>query len=120
MKCKRTDAVPVTTDLNSPDLNFKMVLPAVHKTSKYYYSKEGQLFIKGDVKFHFKVSFKPTDDSVKFIRLMPVIPNQISKPVRRCENHASKGKNSDLNKSINNINKPFNQIFSRLTRKSTT
>lgn len=93
MKAKKMNSFPALTDLDNPDLNFKMVLPPESK--KYFYSNEGQLFIKGDVKFHLTVSFKQTDDSVKFIRLMPVIPNQISKKVRRCENHASKGKKYD-------------------------
>lgn len=92
MKLKKMDAIPSTKDLDG--LEFNMKFPPVNKSSKYYYSAEDQLFIKGDTKYHFSISFKQTDDSVKFIRLMPVIPNQISKPVVRCENHASKGKNN--------------------------
>lgn len=88
-KSKATQITPDLTEL--PNTDFKLVLPQRTQSSKFHYSNDGQLFIKGDVQFHLDVSYKPVDDSVLFIRLMSVIPNNISKPVVRCENHASKG-----------------------------
>ncbi|KAL5284989.1 hypothetical protein ACFFRR_006987 [Megaselia abdita] len=111
MKLKTASAIPEITDLQNPDVNFQMNLPPSNRASKYFYSDERQLFIKGDVQFHFKVSFKPTDDSVKFIRLMPVIPSNISKPVVRCENHASKDHLSSHEKKYNVIHSDYPEVI---------